>query len=55
MNVHWEHKQEADLEICPNPKINEWYELAIRNGAIRRKLIGPPAEGFLMFYAEDQD
>ena len=37
-----------------NPKINEWYDLAMANGALGGKLIGAGGGGFLMFYAEDK-
>jgi len=37
-----------------NPKINEWYDLAMRNGAVGGKLIGAGGGGFLMFYANDK-
>jgi D-glycero-alpha-D-manno-heptose-7-phosphate kinase len=37
-----------------NPKIDEWYDLAIANGAVGGKLIGAGGGGFLMFYAEDK-
>ncbi len=37
-----------------NPKINEWYDHAMANGAIGGKLIGAGGGGFLMFYAEDK-
>jgi D-glycero-alpha-D-manno-heptose-7-phosphate kinase len=37
-----------------NPKINEWYDLAMTSGALGGKLIGAGGGGFLMFYAEDK-
>ncbi len=37
----------------PNPQIDEWYDLGMRNGAIGGKLVGAGGGGFLMFYAED--
>jgi D-glycero-alpha-D-manno-heptose-7-phosphate kinase len=37
-----------------NPKINEWYDLAMANGALGGKLIGAGGGGFLMFYTEDK-
>ena len=36
-----------------NPKINEWYDLAMASGALGGKIIGAGGGGFLMFYAED--
>ena len=37
-----------------NPKIDEWYEYALNNGAIGGKLIGAGGGGFLMFYCKDK-
>jgi D-glycero-alpha-D-manno-heptose-7-phosphate kinase len=54
MNEHWEHKK-ARSEGMSNERINEWYELAMSNGAAGGKLVGAGAGGFLMFYASDVD
>jgi D-glycero-alpha-D-manno-heptose-7-phosphate kinase len=53
MNVHWEHKRRRGGGIT-NPKIDEWYQCALSNGAYGGKLIGAGGGGFLMFYAEDK-
>jgi D-glycero-alpha-D-manno-heptose-7-phosphate kinase len=53
MNVHWEHKKKRSGGMS-NSKIDEWYELARKNGAIGGKLIGAGGGGFLMFYTEDK-
>jgi len=53
MHVHWEHKKKRSGNIS-NPQIDEWYELARRNGALGGKLIGAGGGGFLMFYTEDK-
>ena len=53
MNIHWEHKKKRSGSMS-NPKINEWYDLALKNGAVGGKLIGAGGGGFLMFYAEDK-
>ena len=53
MNEHWEYKRKRSGSIT-NPKIDEWYQLAIENGAIGGKLIGAGGGGFLMFYAEEK-
>ena len=37
-----------------NPRIDEWYEYAMKHGALGGKLIGAGGGGFLMFYAEDK-
>jgi len=53
MNVHWEHKKKRSGNMS-NGKIDEWYGLAMRNGAVGGKLIGAGGGGFLMFYTEDK-
>jgi D-glycero-alpha-D-manno-heptose-7-phosphate kinase len=52
MHEHWMHKKRRSRGMS-NPRIDEWYELAMRNGAIGGKLVGAGGGGFLMFYAED--
>ncbi|MDR1914651.1 MAG: GHMP kinase, partial [Clostridiales bacterium] len=53
MNVHWEHKKKRSGNMSNN-KIDEWYALALKNGAIGGKLIGAGGGGFLMFYTENK-
>lgn len=53
MDVHWQHKKQRSANMS-NPKINEWYDLAMANGALGGKLIGAGGGGFLMFYAVDK-
>ena len=53
MDVHWQRKKQRSGGIS-NPKINEWYDLALAGGALGGKLIGAGGGGFLMFYAEDK-
>jgi D-glycero-alpha-D-manno-heptose-7-phosphate kinase len=53
MNVHWEHKKQRSQSMS-NSKIDEWYEIAIKNGALGGKMIGAGGGGFLMFYTEDK-
>jgi len=53
MHEHWEKKRERAGEMS-NTQIDEWYDLAIRNGAIGGKLIGAGGGGFLMFLADDK-
>ncbi len=52
MNVHWEHKKQRS-DLMSNNKINEWYDIALKNGALGGKLIGAGGGGFLMFYANE--
>ena len=53
MDVHWQRKKQRSGGMS-NPKINEWYDLALGHGALGGKLIGAGGGGFLMFYAEDK-
>ena len=53
MDVHWQRKKQRSGGMS-NPKINEWYDLALANGALGGKLIGAGGGGFLMFYSEDK-
>ena len=53
MDVHWQRKKQRSGGMS-NPKINEWYDLALANSALGGKLIGAGGGGFLMFYAEDK-
>jgi len=53
LHEHWEHKKRRSKGMS-NPKIDEWYEIGRRNGAIGGKLVGAGGGGFLMFYAEDR-
>lgn len=53
MNTHWEYKKKRSGGMS-NPEINNWYDVAIANGALGGKLIGAGGGGFLMFYTEDK-
>jgi D-glycero-alpha-D-manno-heptose-7-phosphate kinase len=53
MNEHWQHKKMRS-DLMSNPKIDEWYDLAMRNGAAGGKLIGAGGGGFLLFYTDDK-
>jgi D-glycero-alpha-D-manno-heptose-7-phosphate kinase len=53
MNVHWEHKKKRSGSMS-NSHIDEWYELARKNGALGGKLVGAGGGGFLLFYCEDK-
>lgn len=52
MDEHWRHKKARSFGMS-NARIDEWYDLAMKNGAIGGKLVGAGGGGFLMFYAED--
>ena len=53
MHEHWEHKRKRSSGMS-NPKIDEWYELGRRNGAVGGKLVGAGGGGFLLFYASER-
>ncbi len=52
MREHWEAKKRRSAGMS-SPQIDEWYELAMRSGAIGGKLVGAGGGGFLLFYAKD--
>lgn len=54
MHEHWEHKKRRSGGMS-NPKIDEWYQLAMENGAVGGKLVGAGGGGFLMFMAKDRN
>jgi len=54
MHEHWEHKKRRSGGMS-NPKIDEWYELGMKNGAMGGKLVGAGGGGFLMFMASDRN
>jgi D-glycero-alpha-D-manno-heptose-7-phosphate kinase len=52
MDQHWQSKKRLAQSIS-NPRIDAWYELAKRNGAIGGKISGAGGGGFLMLYCEE--
>ena len=54
MHEHWLNKKKRSKGMS-NPQIDEWYELAMNNGAIGGKLVGAGGGGFLMFYTEERN
>lgn len=54
MHEHWEHKKRRSGGMS-NPKIDEWYQLGMENGAVGGKLVGAGGGGFLMFMAHDRN
>jgi D-glycero-alpha-D-manno-heptose-7-phosphate kinase len=54
MHEHWEHKKKRTYGMS-NGRIDEWYELGRKNGAIGGKVVGAGGGGFLMFYAENRN
>ena len=54
MHEHWEHKKSRSVGMS-NEKIDQWYEIAMKNGALGGKLVGAGGGGFLMFMAHDRN
>ena len=54
MNEHWNYKKNRSIGMT-NSDIDQWYDLALKNGAIGGKLVGAGGGGFLMFMAKDRD
>ncbi len=52
MREHWETKKKRSSAMS-SPQIDEWYELALKNGAIGGQVVGAGGGGFLLFYAEN--
>ena len=52
LHDHWEHKKQRSGGMS-NARIDEWYELGRKNGAIGGKLVGAGGGGFLLFYSEE--
>lgn len=49
LNEGWRRKKELSGNIS-NSRINEWYNIALNNGALGGKLLGAGGGGFLLFY-----
>lgn len=54
MHEHWEHKKRRSRGMS-NAKIDDWYELGMKNGAVGGKLVGAGGGGFLLFMAHDRN
>jgi len=52
LDVHWQVKKRLSQGITSS-RIDAWYELAKRNGAIGGKISGAGGGGFLMLYCEE--
>lgn len=53
LHEHWERKRTRSVGIS-NDRIDAWYQLGRRNGALGGKLVGAGGGGFLLFYAEEE-
>ena len=47
----WEIKKSLESTIS-NPRIDDYYERALRAGALGGKLLGAGGDGFLLFFCE---
>lgn len=54
MDEHWQHKKQRSGAMS-NARIDEWYDLGLRSGAVGGKVVGAGGGGFLMFYAHDRN
>ena len=54
MHEHWENKKRRSGGMS-NSHIDDWYQLAMDNGAVGGKLVGAGGGGFLMFLASDRN
>ncbi len=54
MHEHWTCKKKRSTGMSNN-RIDELYEVAMKNGAFGGKLVGAGGGGFLMFYTEDKN
>ena len=54
MDEHWKNKKKRSNGMS-NSQIDDWYDLAMENGAIGGKLVGAGGGGFLMFMAKDRN
>jgi D-glycero-alpha-D-manno-heptose-7-phosphate kinase len=52
LREHWERKR-VRSKLISSSRIDHWYEVGRRNGAVGGKLIGAGGGGFLMFLADD--
>jgi len=52
LDLHWQTKKTLSDKITQD-KIDQWYELAKKNGALGGKLMGAGGGGFFMFYCHN--
>ena len=52
LDVNWKIKKTLASGIS-NPRFDEWYDLAIRNGALGGKILGAGGSGFFLFYVPE--
>ncbi|NTU69547.1 galactokinase [bacterium] len=54
MHEHWEHKKRRSGGMS-NTEIDDYYQLALNNGATGGKLVGAGGGGFLLFHATERN
>jgi D-glycero-alpha-D-manno-heptose-7-phosphate kinase len=54
LHRHWEVKKTMSPKISSD-HIDQWYQLARRNGALGGKVMGAGGGGFFMFYVKSED
>ncbi len=52
MHEHWEVKKSVSTKMS-NPQIDEWYTIAMNNGALGGKIMGAGGGGFLLLCSEN--
>lgn len=52
LNLHWETKKKTSKKMS-NQKIDEWYDIALKNGALGGKIMGAGGGGFFIFYCDN--
>jgi D-glycero-alpha-D-manno-heptose-7-phosphate kinase len=52
LDLHWRTKKKVSEQVSNN-RIDQLYDIAMRNGAIGGKIMGAGGGGFFMFYAEE--
>jgi len=53
MNEHWQYKKKRSKHMS-NPDIDEWYQIALENGAVGGKCQGAGSGGTMLFYTEEK-
>ena len=54
LNENWKIKRTL-VNGVSNPQFDEWYEKAIKNGALGGKILGAGGSGFFLFYVPKED
>jgi D-glycero-alpha-D-manno-heptose-7-phosphate kinase len=53
LDEHWQNKKRRSSKIS-DPQIDQWYEIAMKSGALGGKIMGAGGGGFFMFYCPSQ-